>query len=66
MSAVPNAGSVAPVRSELFGPGHRTTTVGVLLLISMVAFEAMGVGTAMPALVADLGTLQLYSWPLWH
>jgi MFS family permease len=29
----------------------------------MVAFEAMGVGTAMPALVADLGALSLYAWP---
>ncbi len=63
MSAVPAAGSVAPVRPELFGPSRRTTTIGVLLLISMVAFEAMGVGTAMPALVADLGALPLYSWP---
>ena len=54
---------MAPVRSELFGPSRRTTTVGVLLLISMVAFEAMGVGTAMPALVADLGALSLYAWP---
>ncbi len=63
MSAVPDAGSVAPVRPELFGPSRRTTTVGILLLISMVAFEAMGVGTAMPALVADLGALPLYAWP---
>ncbi len=63
MSAAPDAGSVAPVRSELFGPSRRKTTVGVLLLISMVAFEAMGVGTAMPALVADLGALPLYAWP---
>ncbi len=53
----------APVRSEVFGPSHRTTTIGVLLLISMVAFEAMGVGTAMPALVADLGAVSLYAWP---
>ncbi|MGH3786167.1 MAG: MFS transporter [Pseudonocardiaceae bacterium] len=59
MSAEPGT----PVRSELFGPGRRTTTVGVLLLISMVAFEAMGVGTAMPALVADLGAVSLYAWP---
>jgi MFS family permease len=51
------------VRSEIFGPRRRATTVGVLLLISMVAFEAMGVGTAMPALVADLGALSLYAWP---
>jgi MFS family permease len=63
MSALSDAGSVAPVRSDLFGPRRRATTVGVLLLISMVAFEAMGVGTAMPALVADLGGLSLYAWP---
>src|SRR5918912_3722909 len=56
---------VAPVavRSELFGPSRRGTTVGLLLLVSMVAFEAMGVGTAMPALVADIGALSLYAWP---
>src|SRR5436853_54052 len=53
----------ASVRSEIFGPRRRATTIGVLLLISMVAFEAMGVGTAMPALVADLGALSLYAWP---
>lgn len=63
MSAVPDARSVTPVHPELFGPSRRKTTVGVLLLISMVAFEAMGVGTAMPALVADLGALPLYAWP---
>ncbi|MGH3572923.1 MAG: MFS transporter [Pseudonocardiaceae bacterium] len=61
MSAIPEA--VTTVRSELFGPSRRATTIGVLLLISMVAFEAMGVGTAMPALVADLGELSLYAWP---
>jgi MFS family permease len=63
MSALPDAGSLAPIRPELFAPSRRTTTIGVLLLISMVAFEAMGVGTAMPALVADLGAASLYAWP---
>ncbi|MDQ2880322.1 MAG: MFS transporter [Actinomycetota bacterium] len=63
MSALPDVGSAATVRSELFGPSRRATTIGVLLLISMVAFEAMGVGTAMPALVADLGAMSLYAWP---
>jgi MFS family permease len=52
-----------PVRAELFGPERRATTIGVVLLISLVAFENMGVGTAMPALVADLGGLELYAWP---
>ena len=61
VSATPEA--VATVRSELFGPSRRATTIGMLLLISMVAFEAMGVGTAMPALVADLGAISLYAWP---
>ncbi|WP_300009402.1 MFS transporter [Pseudonocardia sp.] len=51
------------VRAELFGPDRRATTVGVVLLISLVAFEAMGVGTAMPALVADLGDVSMYAWP---
>jgi MFS family permease len=61
--AEPELAVAAPVRAELFGPSRRATTVGVLLLISMVAFEAMGVGTAMPALVASLGALSLYAWP---
>lgn len=52
-----------PVRSELFGPHRRATTVGVILLISLIAFESLGVGTAMPALIADIGTVALYPWP---
>jgi MFS family permease len=57
------ADNAASVRAVVFGPSRRGTTVGMLLLISMIAFEAMGVGTAMPALVADLGALPLYAWP---
>jgi MFS family permease len=58
-------GAPAPtaVREELFGPSRRATTIGIVLLISLVAFEAMGVNTAMPALVADLGGIALYAWP---
>ncbi len=51
------------IREELFGPSQRAVTVGIVLLISLVAFENMGVGTAMPALVADLGTVSSYAWP---
>jgi MFS family permease len=51
------------VRDELFGPSRRATTIGIVLLVSLVAFEAMGVNTAMPALVADLGGVALYAWP---
>ncbi len=58
-----SGGATASVRAELFGPGRRPVTVGIVLLISLVAFEAMGVSTAMPALVADLGSLSSYAWP---
>jgi MFS family permease len=51
------------IREELFGPAQRAVTMGIVLLISLVAFENMGVGTAMPALVADLGTVSSYAWP---
>jgi MFS family permease len=60
---VPTPVAPVAVRSELFGPSRRATTVGLVLLVSLVAFEAMGVGTAMPALVADLGAVALYAWP---
>jgi MFS family permease len=53
----------ASTRGGVFGASRRAPTIGVLLLVSMVAFEAMGVGTAMPALVASLGGLSLYAWP---
>ncbi len=61
MTAAPPAPTA--VRAELFGPGRLGTTIGLLLLISLVGFESMGVGTAMPALVADLGAVSLYAWP---
>ena len=67
LRAVGQAGcmTVAPAspREELFGSTQRAVTVGIVLLISLTAFEAMGVGTAMPALVADLGTVSSYAWP---
>ncbi|MFR9804554.1 MFS transporter [Pseudonocardia sp. RS010] len=62
MAAVPT-NPPPTVREELFGPRRRAVTVGIVLLISVVAFEQMGVGTAMPAVVADLGTVADYAWP---
>lgn len=61
MTDVTDVGST--VREELLGPGRRPVTVGIVLLISLIAFENMGVSTAMPALVADLGSVDLYAWP---
>ncbi|MFG1641085.1 MFS transporter [Amycolatopsis sp. NPDC049252] len=54
----------APVRrSVLWSADHRLTTIALLLVVTLVAFENMGVATAMPTLVADLHGQSLYSWP---
>lgn len=50
-------------RGVLWTPAHRTTTVASLLVVTLVAFENMGVATAMPTLVPALGGQALYSWP---
>jgi MFS family permease len=57
--------AAAPPSSDeaLWGSRYRLTTIGLVLLVTMVAFEAMSVGTAMPTLVADLDGQALYSWP---
>jgi MFS family permease len=47
----------------VFDRAHRGTTVGLLMLISFIAFEAMAVGTAMPTAVAELDGLAWYGWP---
>ncbi len=50
-------------RGVLWTPEHRLTTAGLLLVITLLAFESMGVATAMPTMVADLDGGELYSWP---
>lgn len=60
---MPTSATTPSVRSLLFGRGQRGVTAGIVLLITLVAFEGMGVGTAMPAVVADLGAVTLYAWP---
>ncbi|MBB1155201.1 MULTISPECIES: MFS transporter [Amycolatopsis] len=52
-----------PRKSVLWNREHRLVTVGLLLVVTLVAFENMGVATAMPTLVAELHGLALYSWP---
>ncbi|MGQ0839792.1 MFS transporter [Actinokineospora sp.] len=47
----------------LWSAENRATTLGVLLLITIGAFEHLGVSTAMPSMLADLDGGALYSWP---
>lgn len=55
--------ATASPRMAVLGEEYRWTTVGVLLVISAVAFEGMGVGTAMPAIMGELGSPSTYAWP---
>jgi MFS family permease len=42
---------------------YRATTIGILTLVTIAAFEHLGVSTAMPRMVAELHGEALYSWP---
>ena len=52
-----------PRPPRLFDAAHRLPTTGLVLLVTLVAFEAMAVGTAMPTAVAALHGLAWYAWP---
>jgi MFS family permease len=51
-------------RAALWSRRYRVTTVGVVLVVTLIAFEFMGVATALPTLVADLHGGRLYAWPV--
>ncbi|SDJ62302.1 MFS transporter [Nonomuraea jiangxiensis] len=45
---------------RIFGPEYRTATLGILLVITLIAFEGMSVGVVMPQLAKELHALDLY------
>lgn len=47
---------------SIFAPALRITTVGLLVVITIVAFEAMAVGAALPTAARDLHGLGAYGW----
>jgi MFS family permease len=48
--------------ASIFGPEYRVLSIGVIAVMSIIAFEAMGVITAMPTAARDLDGLDLYAW----
>ncbi len=44
------------------GGSRAWLTIGLISLVTAVAFEGMAVPTAMPAMVGELGGLELYGW----
>ncbi|WP_243792558.1 MFS transporter [Saccharopolyspora gloriosae] len=53
----------ATTESALWGPRRRNFTAGLILVITLAAFEAMGIGTALPTIVREWHAEQWYSWP---
>jgi MFS family permease len=49
--------------ASIWDAAHRRTTTGLLTLVTLIAFEAMAVGTAMPSAVAELDGVAWYAWP---
>jgi MFS family permease len=61
-----SAAAQEPPESDVFGGiwsrPYRGLTLGLTLNVSFVAFEALAVSTVLPAVVRDLGGLNLYGW----
>jgi MFS family permease len=47
---------------SLWSPERRALTIGLILTITLVGFEALAISTVMPIVAIELGGLQLYGW----
>jgi MFS family permease len=56
------AGATQPDRDGLWSPGRRALTIGLVLNVTIVASEALAVGTVLPIVANDLGGIHLYGW----
>jgi MFS family permease len=51
-----------PPAEGVWAPGRRRLTLGLVLTITLVAFESLAISTVMPVVADDLGGLGLYGW----
>ncbi len=58
VSATPSPARTA----DLFAPGLRGLTLGLVSTITLVALESLAIGTVMPIVAEELGDLALYGW----
>ncbi|KUJ54588.1 MFS transporter [Streptomyces albus subsp. albus] len=59
------AATAGPERAEsVFSGPYRALSLGVILSVSMVAFESLGVATVLPDIARDLDGLGAYGWGL--
>ncbi|HEV7886162.1 MAG TPA: MFS transporter [Acidimicrobiales bacterium] len=48
--------------ARLLIPGRRPLTIGLILVITAIAFEALAVSTALPVVSRELNGVRLYGW----
>src|ERR1700760_1963944 len=54
--------ATASLAGGIWAPAQRALTVGLVLAVTFVAFEALAVATILPVVGRDLGDLRLYGW----
>ncbi len=61
---MPDAAVTGPRRAPdgVWAPERRALTVGLVLAVTLVAFEALAIATVLPVVSRHLGDLRLYGW----
>jgi MFS family permease len=59
--SAPASASAGPA-DGIWAPARRALTVGLVLAVTFVAFEALAVATILPVVGRQLGDLRLYGW----
>lgn len=54
--------SAAGAPAQVWDPARRPLLIGLVLTITLVAFESLSVITVLPVVAKDLGGLRLYGW----
>src|SRR5512135_3558763 len=57
-----DSATAADAAGTVWGPDRRNLTIGLILTVSMAAFESLAVATVLPATVKDIGGLEWYGW----
>lgn len=60
--AVPLGKLPMPTPPRVFDSDHRALSLGVMISVSLIAFEAMSVATILPVTARELGGLSGYGW----
>ncbi|MEO3823147.1 MFS transporter [Actinomadura sp. B10D3] len=62
MTTVLEPGRETVAGRSVMAAGLRGATLGIVMVMTLLAFESMAVGTVMPLVAADLNGLSLYAW----